>query len=160
MPSPISPVPYADLGPTRSKEAAAFQNFLIMASFASDPNWTSSNSDWTPFPQRSSSRAYNVPRSTQFEPAAYLYPSHQFALDGIALRAGLLGAATAGGLCIAWGTRWGYWQPPMFLAALGFFHFMEFWITARFNTRKAKIGGMEPFPGLDIYVLANALYVE
>ncbi|KAL0637117.1 farnesyl cysteine-carboxyl methyltransferase [Maublancomyces gigas] len=60
-----------------------------MASFTSDP-------DWTPFPQRSSSRSYGVSRSTQFEPAAYLYPNHQFALDGIALRAGLLGAATAG----------------------------------------------------------------
>lgn len=33
---------------------------------------------------------------------------------------------------------------PMFVAVLAFFHFMEFWITARFNTRKAEVKGMFP----------------
>lgn len=82
------------------------------------------------------------PGAARFEPAVYLYPGHQFALDGIALRAALLGAGAMMGVCLAWEMRGGYWQLPMFLTALGGFHFMEYWITARFNTRKAEVKGM------------------
>jgi protein-S-isoprenylcysteine O-methyltransferase len=69
---------------------------------------------------------------------AYLYPSGTFALDGIALRAGGLGFICALGLSVAWTIRSAYPQLPLFVAVLAFFHFMEFWITARYNTRRAK----------------------
>ncbi|KAI5840062.1 Isoprenylcysteine carboxyl methyltransferase family-domain-containing protein [Morchella snyderi] len=97
------------------------------------------------FPPRSSSRAYNPPArssypgSPNFEPPSYLYPGHPFALDGIALRAGALGAVAAGSFAAAWQFRASYWQLPMFAAALAVFHFFEFWTTARFNTRKAEV---------------------
>jgi protein-S-isoprenylcysteine O-methyltransferase len=69
---------------------------------------------------------------------AYLYPKGTFALDGIALRAGGLGFVCALGLNVAWTIRSSYPQLPLFVAVLAFFHFMEFWITARYNTRRAK----------------------
>ncbi|KAA8908350.1 farnesyl cysteine-carboxyl methyltransferase [Sphaerosporella brunnea] len=69
---------------------------------------------------------------------AYLYPSGAFALDGVASRAGGLGFVCALGLNAAWTFRSSYPQLPLFVAVLAFFHFMEFWITARYNTRRAK----------------------
>lgn len=42
----------------------------------------------------------------------------------------------------AWTWRNGFPQLPLFVACLAFFHFMEFWITARYNTRRGKVEGM------------------
>ncbi|KAI5821023.1 prenylcystein carboxymethyl transferase [Pyronema omphalodes] len=70
---------------------------------------------------------------------AYLYPSGSYALDGIATRAGGLGMVFALAMNTAWTWRYGFPQLPLFVACLAFFHFMEFWITARYNTRRGKV---------------------
>lgn len=70
---------------------------------------------------------------------AYLYPGGAFALDGIALRAGCLGFVCALSLNVAYTFRNDYPQLPLYISILSFFHFMEFWITARYNSRRAKV---------------------
>lgn len=77
---------------------------------------------------------------------AYLYPTGTFALDGIALRAALLGFVCALSLNLAWTFRASFPQLPLFITILSFFHFMEFWITARYNTRRAKTEGAHLAP--------------
>ena len=77
---------------------------------------------------------------------AYLYPSGSFALDGIALRAALLGFACALSLNLTWTFRASFPQLPLFVAILALFHFLEFWITARYNTRRAKVEGSPLLP--------------
>ncbi|KAF3906259.1 hypothetical protein ABW20_dc0102515 [Dactylellina cionopaga] len=72
----------------------------------------------------------------------FLYPGEEYALDGIAIRAQLLGLTT--GLTIA-ATVALYLQSsiyhlPLFVFFLSIFHFLEFYITARWNTRRADIG--------------------
>lgn len=73
---------------------------------------------------------------------AYL-PGQPKSLSGIAARAFLLGIVLCGSVTITLGllftTSSPLWRLPSFLATLSMFHFLEFWTTARYNTRSAKV---------------------
>ncbi|MCJ1379412.1 hypothetical protein MMC17_002513 [Xylographa soralifera] len=63
-------------------------------------------------------------------------------LAGIAMRAGLLGAAFSSSLIYAiylLSQSSHFWRIPFFLAALSLFHFLEFWCTAQYNPLKADV---------------------
>ncbi|RPB02239.1 ICMT-domain-containing protein [Choiromyces venosus 120613-1] len=121
---------------------------------------TVSTSDWHPFPPRrtsstSSSRSPSpspaprqplsptTSRSTYrpkpFDIPIYFYPSGIYSLSAIAIRAFLLGSAFATSLLLAFHFRSKYPQLSLFITALSLFHFLEFWTTAAYNTRKAKV---------------------
>jgi len=68
-----------------------------------------------------------------------LYPHGAFSLSAISLRAACLGFVCAFALNLAWAFRDSYPQLPFFVALLSFFHFIEYWITAEYNTRRAKV---------------------
>ncbi|RVD85652.1 uncharacterized protein DFL_003965 [Arthrobotrys flagrans] len=73
----------------------------------------------------------------------YLFPDGDYALDGIGLRAQLLGLTTGLSISatVALATIYGnYYHASMFVFFLSVFHFLEFWITARYNTRRANLG--------------------
>lgn len=69
---------------------------------------------------------------------AYLYPGGTYSLSGIAMRSSCLGFACAAALATAWALRHSYAALPLFIANLAFFHFMEFWCMAAYNTRRAR----------------------
>jgi protein-S-isoprenylcysteine O-methyltransferase len=87
-----------------------------------------------------SSPTYTPYRKDDITP--YL-PRHPKSLSGIALRAFCLGLALATGLigtlAIALCTASPLWRLPFFLATLSLLHFLEFWITAEYNTRAAEV---------------------
>lgn len=70
-------------------------------------------------------------------------PSGKKSLAGISLRAFILGQVF--GLCasLAFLLYWYYsnplWRAPFFFASLGLFHFLEYYITARYNTLYASV---------------------
>jgi len=69
------------------------------------------------------------------------YPGEEYALSGIAIRSNLLGFAAASSLFISlylWIIH-SFWQLSFFIGVLAVFHFLEFYITARYNTSKAVI---------------------
>ena len=70
------------------------------------------------------------------------YPGESRALSGIARRAFLLGNSGAFGLVttiyLAY-TGSLFWRIPAFITALSVFHFLEFWVTARYNTANAQV---------------------
>lgn len=70
---------------------------------------------------------------------AYLHPSGSYSLRGIATRAFFLGITLA--LSLAAMPFTNFPQLPGFLAALSLFHFLEFYITAAYNTSRAKTEG-------------------
>ncbi|KAF7719520.1 Uncharacterized protein PECH_001513 [Penicillium ucsense] len=72
------------------------------------------------------------------------FPDGDKSLSGIALRAFLLGT-TLGATSIVtvllsalFPTP--FWRVPFFIAALSLFHFLEYYVTARYNTRYASVG--------------------
>lgn len=71
------------------------------------------------------------------------YPDGDKSLSGISLRAFLLGTSLglALGLTLICSTtlQTPYWRVPFFVAALSLFHFLEFFVTARYNTREATV---------------------
>ncbi|KAF8542037.1 Isoprenylcysteine carboxyl methyltransferase family-domain-containing protein [Trichophaea hybrida] len=88
----------------------------------------------------------NLPRHSHRQVhSADLLPSGDIALAGIALRAGALCFICAFALNATWALRASFPQLPFFIALLAFFHFMEFWTTAQYNTRRAKLEGMIAF---------------
>jgi hypothetical protein len=106
-----------------------------------------SDDDWPP-----ASNHYNIPSDAYLStfrrgqeprdfPASF-HPHGSFALDGIAIRSSGLGFVCSLALATAWSFRASYPQFPLFVAMLAFFHFMEFWVTARYNTRRAKVDGI------------------
>ena len=85
------------------------------------------------------------PRTTQPQSfPAYLYPPGTYSLSAISLRAFVLGIVCALSLSLTWSFRASYPQLPFYVACLAFFHFMEYWITAEYNTRRAKVEGISP----------------
>lgn len=103
------------------------------ASNASDATSTSSSS---PSSSSSSSATPDLDRSN--------YPDGTKSLSGISLRAFLLG--TTFGATVITTTLLTtiaptpFWRVPFFLAALSLFHFLEYYVTARYNTRYASVG--------------------
>ncbi|KAJ5084193.1 hypothetical protein NUU61_008772 [Penicillium alfredii] len=81
--------------------------------------------------------------SREVDIGATNYPGGKMALDGIALRAFLLGTTLGGtlGLALFLGSVYetALWRVPFFIGALSIFHFLEFWVTARYNTRYATV---------------------
>ncbi|KAK6501575.1 hypothetical protein TWF481_009410 [Arthrobotrys musiformis] len=72
----------------------------------------------------------------------YLFPDGDYALDSIGLRSQLLGLTTglsvsATAALVVYGD---YYHATLFIFFLSVFHFLEFWITARYNTRRANLG--------------------
>ncbi|KAJ5151116.1 uncharacterized protein N7482_010368 [Penicillium canariense] len=72
------------------------------------------------------------------------YPGGTKSLSGISLRAFLLGTSLGitASLTILLSTVFPtpLWRVPFFIAALSLFHFLEYFVTARYNTRYATVG--------------------
>jgi protein-S-isoprenylcysteine O-methyltransferase len=74
-----------------------------------------------------------------------IYPNGTMSLAGISLRAMLLGTTLglSASLALLLSTSTVYttplWRVPFFIASLSLFHFLEFYVTARYNTRHATI---------------------
>ncbi|KAJ5542933.1 hypothetical protein N7535_005355 [Penicillium sp. DV-2018c] len=74
-----------------------------------------------------------------------IYPNGTMSLAGISLRAMLLGTSLGltASLALFLSTVTGYttplWRVPFFIASLSLFHFLEFYVTAQYNTRRATI---------------------
>ncbi|KAK5153552.1 hypothetical protein LTR04_006176 [Oleoguttula sp. CCFEE 6159] len=87
-----------------------------------------------------------------------LLPGYPRALSGIAIRAFLLGFALAGcSLLTVWLAYHEYriWRAPQFIATLSLFHFLEFYITAAYNTPAAKISSFLLFNNGREYTAAH-----
>lgn len=87
------------------------------------------------------------------------YPSQPISLSGIASRAFLLGAALS--LSIALSAVLAlrgspFWRPPFFAATLALFHFLEFWTTARYNTKAAQVSSFLLNQNGSAYTIAHA----
>ncbi|KAL2005389.1 hypothetical protein VTN00DRAFT_2600 [Thermoascus crustaceus] len=71
------------------------------------------------------------------------YPGGKKSLSGISIRAFLLGVTLATCLCITVFTLTAFptslWRVPFFIASLCVFHFLEYYVTARYNTLHANI---------------------
>jgi protein-S-isoprenylcysteine O-methyltransferase len=71
------------------------------------------------------------------------FPGQQKSLSGIAIRSLLLGivgtSSVIATISLIYFTSSVLWRLPFFLSALSIFHFLEFWTTARYNTKEAKI---------------------
>ncbi|CAK7562916.1 MAG: farnesyl cysteine-carboxyl methyltransferase [Sporothrix epigloea] len=117
-------------------------------------------------------------------PDAASYPGQKRSLAGIALRAFCLGAALMTGVILAvalallpWmqaktmtvGSESStattilapLWRLPFFLAALSTFHFLEFWITARYNTQATSVDSFLLTANWPAYAIAHlAAFVE
>lgn len=72
-----------------------------------------------------------------------MYPDGKMSLAGISLRAMLLGTSfgLTASLALFLSTIYStpLWRVPFFVAALSLFHFLEFYVTARYNTRYATV---------------------
>lgn len=81
--------------------------------------------------------------AAQSSPDRPYFPGQPKSLAGIAVRSFCLGAALAAGLIgtltVLVFTRSPLWRLPFFAASLATFHFLEFCITAMYNTRAAEV---------------------
>ncbi|KAJ5788199.1 hypothetical protein N7457_003189 [Penicillium paradoxum] len=72
-----------------------------------------------------------------------IYPDGKMSLAGISLRAMLLGTSfgLTASLTLFLSTvhETPLWRVPFFIASLSLFHFLEFYVTARYNTRYATV---------------------
>lgn len=114
----------------------------------SEPGWhpkhthttsaTSTSSSISESPSTTSSDTSNAP-----EIDIQNYPNGKMSLSGISLRAMLLGTSlgVTSSLTIVLSTTHPtpLWRVPFFIAALSLFHFLEFWVTAQYNTRYATV---------------------
>ena len=94
-------------------------------------------------PQHAPDRDDAAPRQpSPVQLHASLLPGQALSLSGISCRAfalgTTLGTTTTLTLQLAW-VQNPLWRPPFFLAALALFHYLEFWTTARYNTRQASV---------------------
>ncbi|KAF2736221.1 prenyl cysteine carboxyl methyltransferas-like protein Ste14 [Polyplosphaeria fusca] len=70
------------------------------------------------------------------------FPGGDRSLSAIAIRAFLLGGSAVLGFVLS--ALFAYnnsplWRPPLFVAILSIFHFLEFWVTAEYNTPTAFV---------------------
>ncbi|OBT68164.1 hypothetical protein VE03_02327 [Pseudogymnoascus sp. 23342-1-I1] len=87
------------------------------------------------------------------------YPSQPISLSGIASRAFLLGAALSfsAALSLVLALQGSpFWRPPFFAACLALFHFLEFWTTARYNTKAAQVSSFLLNQNGSAYTIAHA----
>lgn len=94
-----------------------------------------------------------------YSPDRPYLPGQPKSLSGIALRAFCLGIAltvgTTGTLVLLLGTSSPLWRLPFFLTALSTFHFLEFWTTARYNTREAEVSSFLLTANWPAYAIAH-----
>lgn len=94
-----------------------------------------------------------------YSPDKVYFPGQPKSLAGIALRAFCLGAAVAFGtlstLATLFWTDSPLWRLPFFLATLATFHMLEFWSTARYNTRAAEIDSFLLTANWPAYAIAH-----
>ncbi|EPS29223.1 hypothetical protein PDE_04172 [Penicillium oxalicum 114-2] len=111
-------------------------------------NAHSTSSEWHPsFPnQRRTSNASDSDTSSASAAPALdrsNLPDGDKSLSGISLRAFVLGITLGGTavVTILLSTLYPtpFWRVPFFLAALSLFHFLEYYVTARYNTRYASV---------------------
>jgi protein-S-isoprenylcysteine O-methyltransferase len=76
-------------------------------------------------------------------PDTSIYPDGKMSLAGISLRAMLLGTSLGLSASMALYLSTVYytplWRVPFFIASLSLFHFLEFYVTAQYNTRYATV---------------------
>ncbi|KAJ9299651.1 hypothetical protein DTO271G3_2535 [Paecilomyces variotii] len=116
-------------------------------SSGSDPNAGNSNISWpmerpverTEWPPVRPAGNGSANPSSTLDPSNY--PGGKKALSGISLRAFCLGIGFGVSTCLTVfllpSTT--LWRVPFFIAALCLFHFLEYYVTARYNTRHASI---------------------
>lgn len=94
-----------------------------------------------------------------YSPDKVYLPGQPKSLAGIALRAFGLGAAATFGtlatLATLFGTSSPLWRLPFFLATLATFHMLEFWTTARYNTRAADVDSFLLTANWPAYAIAH-----
>jgi protein-S-isoprenylcysteine O-methyltransferase len=87
-------------------------------------------------------------------------PSQPKSLSGIATRAFLLGIvlalSTTLSLFLLMKTSSPLWRVSSFFAVLSFFHFLEFWTTAHYNTRSAEVSSFLLSQNGKAYNIAHA----
>jgi len=102
-------------------------------------------------------RAYRPPLT---DPT--LYPRGKHTLSGISLRAFLLGLTLGFSvlttILLAWHSH-SVWRAPFFLSALSLFHFLEFWVTAEYNTTLATTAAFLLTSNGTAYNVAHSLAV-
>lgn len=86
------------------------------------------------------------------------YPGQPISLSGIASRAFALGlslafSSTLSIYLLAHGSI--FWRPPFFAATLSVFHFLEFWTTARYNTKAAQVSSFLLSQNGSAYTIAH-----
>lgn len=117
-------------------------------SSGSDPNAGNSNISWpmerpverTEWPPVRPAGNGSANPSSTLDPSNY--PGGKKSLSGISLRAFCLGIGFGVSTCLTvflllLSTT--LWRVPFFIAALCLFHFLEYYVTARYNTRHASI---------------------
>src|SRR5436190_18348667 len=101
---------------------------------SSEAGWIPSRSNITPM----ISGSKDVPQT--IDPSNL--PGGKRSLSGVSLRAFLLGlvlgVSTSLTLFLCWSSN-NLWRASFFLASLSLFHFLEFYVTACYNPRKASI---------------------
>ncbi|KAJ6151401.1 Isoprenylcysteine carboxyl methyltransferase [Penicillium chermesinum] len=101
--------------------------------------------EWHPsFLNKRRSSSPSSASSAEFSTAnAAIYPNGTKALSGISLRAFLLGTtfglSSTAVLLTTTLFPTPLWRAPFFIAALSLFHFLEFYVTARYNTQAATV---------------------
>lgn len=130
--------PYKSYRPTPNATAA--RNIVSNINVAN----TNSNEPTNPLPiPNANPRMSNSACGTTTAIDPTIYPSGTKSLSGISLRAFLLGHV--GGLSLLTTlltllyTSSPLWRAPFFLFALTTFHFLEYWVTAHYNTPFASI---------------------
>jgi protein-S-isoprenylcysteine O-methyltransferase len=94
-------------------------------------------------PQEKEASETSIPAALELYDKQYL-PSQPKSLSGIAARSFLLGISLAFSSTLAIyllqpSSYTPLWRTPFFIAVLSLFHYLEFWTTAAYNTREAKI---------------------
>ena len=94
-------------------------------------------------PHQEKDAADSIPAALDLYDKQYL-PSQPKSLSGIATRSFLLGislalSSTLTLILLQPSTYTPLWRAPFFIAILSLFHYFEFWTTAAYNTREAKI---------------------
>lgn len=105
------------------------------------------DSEWHPSfsnPRRGSNASSSSSSSSPPDLDRSNYPDGTKSLSGISLRAFVLGttlgATSILTIILTTISPTPFWRVPFFVAALSLFHFLEYYVTARYNTRYASVG--------------------
>ncbi|ODM20581.1 hypothetical protein SI65_03634 [Aspergillus cristatus] len=104
-------------------------------------NSSSSSRSSSASPTPSATTARKAKPSPPLDPSNY--PNGEKSLSGISLRAFLIGTTLGISTCVTFFFTFlqstPLWRVPFFLASLSLFHFLEFYVTATYNTRYASV---------------------